>query len=401
MALNVVEYYRSRGRTADRGEGEADFWYHVFWSASSEEVRLAVAAVAPAEYMGLIRGPFRMDPLEAGIWEVKVKYNKNEKVDMLFDFMCEKGKIQQSKETIANLQVRDIANQGFEGPDFGRLINVSKDKVEGVEAYLPGTFKLEIKYTFRWTSMPAGYLATVRQLAPSVNAEDLYFTFKDQTFFFASGTLLFVGATVHGFSDAGCEMHFKFEGRDNETNIKVGELSGYYPNARTRLDDGIGTLEATIGVESSYAFAALTPFLITVDIEQMLVTAIAGDAWTVTRGVNGTVAAAHDEGAMIRYYGTVAPASSIYGTISKEGHQYIWLSLAKVPGGAGGTVDVPNSAHIERIYDYADFAYLDVFDVVENQDVVEEAVLEADEAEEEAEEPEVFGGFIGLTTGDS
>lgn len=395
MALNVVEYYRSRARTTDRGEGEADFHYHVFWSADSEAVREAVAAAAAETYMSLIRGPMRLEHLGGGIWEVKVKYNKNEKVDMLFDFMCEKGKVQQSKQTIDNVRVRDIANLGPFGPEFNRLVNVSKDKVEGVDIYLPKSFKLEIKYTFRWTSLPAGYIATVRQMAPSVNADDVYFTFKNQTFFFASGTLLFVGATFHSFSDAGCEMHFRFEGRDNESNIKVGERSGFYPNAQTTLDGSVDGSQTSFPVASAYTFVAATPFVITVDSEDMIVTSITGNVFTVTRAANGTSATTHALGAMVRYVGT-ATTNANYAPLSKEGHQYIWLAIAKVPNGSGGTVEKPDSAHIERMYDYEDFAYLEVFDVVDNQDVIENTTLDADSADEQADEEDLFGDFDGL-----
>lgn len=78
--------------------------------------------------------------------------------------------------------------------------------------------------------------------------------------------------------------------------------SAFYPTATT-LSATITSGATSLTVTSSSGFPGSGSFTILIDSEQMTVTAGAGTTtWTVTRGVNGTSAAAHNGGVPVFYY---------------------------------------------------------------------------------------------------
>ena len=83
-------------------------------------------------------------------------------------------------------------------------------------------------------------------------------------------------------------------------NALLGPLVNYGGPART------GTLQSTIAsgstqltLSSAINFPNLPSFTIKIDSEQLLVTAVSGTTFTVTRGVNGTTAATHNANATV------------------------------------------------------------------------------------------------------
>lgn len=62
---------------------------------------------------------------------------------------------------------------------------------------------------------------------------------------------------------------------------------------------GVNVDTTTISVNSATNFPASGPFTILVDSEQMTVTTVAGTTWTVTRGANSTTIAPHSSGASV------------------------------------------------------------------------------------------------------
>jgi hypothetical protein len=81
----------------------------------------------------------------------------------------------------------------------------------------------------------------------------------------------------------------------------------------TTLNGGILNGVVSLVVASSSGFPA-TPFTVVVDSEEMTVTNVAGTTWTVTRGVDGTIAAAHSNGATVTLMATTASLNA--GTLS-------------------------------------------------------------------------------------
>lgn len=76
-------------------------------------------------------------------------------------------------------------------------------------------------------------------------------------------------------------------------------------NAReTSLTAGVNSSATTIAVDNPVGYPASTPFIILVELgtsseEIMLVTAVVGSTWTVTRGYDGSTAVSHDLGAKV------------------------------------------------------------------------------------------------------
>lgn len=79
----------------------------------------------------------------------------------------------------------------------------------------------------------------------------------------------------------------------------------YSSNAReTSLTAGINNSATTIAVDSPVGYPADVPFVVHCELgtsseEIMLVTAVVGSNWTVTRGYDGSTAVSHDTGAKI------------------------------------------------------------------------------------------------------
>jgi hypothetical protein len=76
-------------------------------------------------------------------------------------------------------------------------------------------------------------------------------------------------------------------------------------NISTTLNGAINNSVTSIVVTSSTGFPA-TPFVVICDFELMLVTAVVTTTWTVTRATEGTAAASHLTGAIVRQVATLA-----------------------------------------------------------------------------------------------
>jgi hypothetical protein len=75
----------------------------------------------------------------------------------------------------------------------------------------------------------------------------------------------------------------------------------YANNATTVLSGAINSGASSLVVTSADLFPTSPQFRIRIDSELLLVTAVVGTTFTVTRGIEGTTAAAHAEGAVVRH----------------------------------------------------------------------------------------------------
>jgi len=76
-------------------------------------------------------------------------------------------------------------------------------------------------------------------------------------------------------------------------------MERYANNVTTTLAASAASGDATISVTSSSGFPSLGNFRVVIDSEILLVTSVSGATFTVTRGVEGTTAAAHASGAAL------------------------------------------------------------------------------------------------------
>jgi hypothetical protein len=71
--------------------------------------------------------------------------------------------------------------------------------------------------------------------------------------------------------------------------------------AATTLTAAATAAATTVAVQSAAGFPTNLPFAVQIEQETLSVTAVAGLNWTVTRGANGTTAAAHAQGATVTF----------------------------------------------------------------------------------------------------
>ena len=388
MPLNIVEHYTSRPETFGHNDGEAERIYTVGTTLSGLEVYEALMTPdsgAPETHHDLQRGLISITPLGCGLWQARVKYSNLQQIVMNLEFGGEKIKAIKSKETVQKYQVRDTATLGTLAPSFNRLIGVGKDRVEGVEIYAPGTFKLQVNFSSEWGAIDIDYLRTVESMAATVNDRPIYFTYKNQHFEMQRGELLFVHGGVRDTNTKGCELSMKFEGIRNDGSIAVGDFDGTTFTNTADMEDGVPLI--TLG----------TPAQITNYIVGMTVTGNGIPPGTKILSTNGVDILALDQSCTQTATGVAITLAR--ATLYKEGHHYMWLRTTKtkttIPGGQI-QIDVPDAAYVERVYDYANFENLQIFSSLNVQEELRISAVAAQQAEEETESENIFGDFQGF-----
>jgi hypothetical protein len=81
-------------------------------------------------------------------------------------------------------------------------------------------------------------------------------------------------------------------------------------NAQSTLLAGIAAGDTTLQVASAALFPGSGNFRLVIDSEILLVTAVSGNTFTVSRGVEGTTAAAHNAGSLVTHVLTAAVAGN-------------------------------------------------------------------------------------------
>jgi hypothetical protein len=90
-------------------------------------------------------------------------------------------------------------------------------------------------------------------------------------------------------------------------------------NARTTLSGAITNSATTIAVAAATGFPSTAQYRILIDAEVLLVTGGAGTtSWTVTRGVEGTTADPHGDGALVTHIITAASLKNVPDYVRKD-----------------------------------------------------------------------------------
>lgn len=87
----------------------------------------------------------------------------------------------------------------------------------------------------------------------------------------------------------------------------------YANDAASTLNAGINNSVTSLVVVSAATFPALPSFRIRIDDEAMLVTAVAGTTFTVTRAIEGTAAASHSTAAAVYHVLTAGALTGVGG----------------------------------------------------------------------------------------
>lgn len=85
----------------------------------------------------------------------------------------------------------------------------------------------------------------------------------------------------------------------------------YTNNASTTLNGGISNAVTTIVVTSATGFPTAGNFRLKIESELLLVTAVSGTSWTVTRGIEGTAGAVHADLTAVQHLVTAGALDSI------------------------------------------------------------------------------------------
>lgn len=89
-------------------------------------------------------------------------------------------------------------------------------------------------------------------------------------------------------------------------------------NGNSTLNGGITDVAASLVVASAATFPTDGNFRLLIDSEILLVTAVSGTTFTVTRGAEGTTGAAHSNGATVRLILTAAVMSQIRPVVIRK-----------------------------------------------------------------------------------
>lgn len=110
-------------------------------------------------------------------------------------------------------------------------------------------------------------------------------------------------------------------------------------NASTTLSGSIDSSQTTLVVASATGFPSSGNFRLKIDSELLLVTAVAGTTWTVTRGIESTGAAGHSNGASVIHVLTAGGLETYMGEYTDGG-----LLSALPSTGRPGKLYFPNDS---------------------------------------------------------
>jgi hypothetical protein len=96
-----------------------------------------------------------------------------------------------------------------------------------------------------------------------------------------------------------------FEGRSYQLRLYVNVPADLLHDQRMALASAVNTGDASITVTSTVGFPTRAPFRVRIDREVLVITAMTGSVWTVTRGADSTTPAAHISGTLAVYTITV------------------------------------------------------------------------------------------------
>lgn len=211
ISENVLSRRFELGRQAGR-----ELIYDVLDGDDETEVEELVLTEAPAVYNELILEGVSVEPQGGGVWKAYARYVQRENDDeYTFDTTGGAQNLKQSLFTVGR-----FGRSGETPPNFHGAINVSEDRVEGVDIV---TRKFEWTETHRFDDdfVTDDYKRILFLLTGTVNAG----LFRN---FFAAGECLFMGAFGGKRGDEKWAITYRFSGEPNVRDLSIGSGEGYY-----------------------------------------------------------------------------------------------------------------------------------------------------------------------------
>ncbi len=122
----------------------------------------------------------------------------------------------------------------------------------------------------------------------------------------------------------------------------------YTNDPGTTLNGAILSGDLALTVTSATGFPGSGTFRIRIEDEIMIVTAVAANVFTVTRGAEGTSAAAHADAVDVNHMLTAGALDAIRADICKTG-----LAASRPAGGKSGDLYISTDTKVLSIYDGA------------------------------------------------
>ncbi|MED5447295.1 MAG: hypothetical protein VYA62_03660, partial [Planctomycetota bacterium] len=184
--------------------------------------------------------------------------------------------------------VNQLANKGLELLEVVDVSLSNNDSAVEIIRYLPGDepgmgiSNVEIiAGGFQSATLP--YDATAGQVQQELERMATIAVPRGQITEATNATPVIVTSEAHGLMT------------DDVIYVEGASVDG----ERTRLVGGVSQVGFAVTVEDGTAFTTATPFKVRVDTEDMIVTNIAGNTLTVSRGANGTIPTVHVDGRRI------------------------------------------------------------------------------------------------------
>lgn len=208
MTATIAERFDSRPSTSGDSPG-IDLIYVVRDTEDEALVRALVESAAPETYEDLDLVSISTEPQGGGLWYATARYGL---IDNSGDYEFDtSGGTQRLATSLATLQ--RVALPGYEAPNYQGAINVTEDRVEGVDITVPVFNFSETKYINNANVTPA-FKYSIFQLTGRVNGA----AFKG----FAKGEVLFLGASGTRRGRERWAVTYKFAASPNVAGQPLG-----------------------------------------------------------------------------------------------------------------------------------------------------------------------------------
>jgi|YNPBryantNP2012_1023418.scaffolds.fasta_scaffold00064_8 hypothetical protein len=216
MAIIVKEKWNSRQSTTGDNPS-VDLIFVARGTDDDIAAKTAILAIAPVYYDGLVRQSLSIERIAEDVWEGTVRYGPRQPPQMgdsSYQFETGGGTqhITHSIQTVGR-----YAPPGKTAPDFQGAIGVTHDNVEGVDITVP-VYNFSETHYIAVELVTNSYKATLFYLTGKVNNAP----FRG----FATGEVLFLGASGSQRGQEDWEITFKFAASPNVQNMTIGDITG-------------------------------------------------------------------------------------------------------------------------------------------------------------------------------
>jgi hypothetical protein len=229
MPLTLTEKLDSR--KWNTGENASVEMVYILTGTADDVAAKALIESSTAEtYNGLVRQSINLEPewvdtaASDGQWLATVRYGVKPPAEVgesSFSFDTGGG-TQHITQSISTIQ--RYAPPGKTAPDFKGAIGVTHDNVEGVDITVP-VFNFTVRRRLPIAQWTAAYVGTLYALTGKVNNAGFSVTINGNTYSFAAGECLFLGASGDESSASEfVEVNYRFAASPNRTGITVGDI---------------------------------------------------------------------------------------------------------------------------------------------------------------------------------